>query len=224
VRPYFAGGIGVSMFSPTDEAKSQTVLGSSVDNTNKFHFNFGGGLRFKLSDHFGLDFSIRDFVHKSPDFGLSSGSDADYIHNMQLQGGLLFMFGDTKPPIVHTFNVGPDIQTGKKELCPGETTTLTVGASDSIPENKITYNWTVKGQPVGTSPECTFTAPAEPGSYEVKTKVFYDTSARQEKSEGWEKNPGSAAERSTQLIVKEYKPPQVTASGAARFSVVNVFA
>jgi opacity protein-like surface antigen/outer membrane protein OmpA-like peptidoglycan-associated protein len=209
VRPYFSGGIGVSMFNPSDTASQAQ---GSIDNSNEFAYNFGGGLKFKLTDHFGLDFSARDFIHKSPAFGAAT-TDRDWIHNLQLQGGLLFMFGDTKPPIVHTFNAGPSIEAGKTALCPGETTTLRISASDSIPENKLTYAWTMKGQPVGSSPEYTFTAPGEPGTYDVAVKVFYDTAGLDKRSlKAVKKNPGTPAERTIQLTAKPYQAPQVTAS------------
>ena len=212
VRPYFSGGVGVSMFSPSDDPRPAQLPTLPVDNSNEFMYNLGGGLKFKLTDHFGLDFSVRDFIHKSPTFGASS-TDRDWMHNLQLQGGLLFMFGDTKPPIVHTFNAGPSIEAGKTSLCPGETTTLRISASDSIPENKLTYAWTVKGQPVGSNPEFTFTAPGEPGSYDVGVKVFYDTAGLDKRSlKAVKKNPGTPAERTIQLTAKQYNAPQVTAT------------
>jgi len=219
VRPYFSGGIGVSMFSPTDEAKRQVLpTRTPIGGTNEFGYNFGGGLKFKLTDHFGLDFSVRDFTQKSPAFDAPT-TDRDWLHNLQVQGGLLFMFGETKPPIVHTFSAGPSIEAGKTALCPGETTTLRISASDSIPENKLTYAWTVKGQPVGSSPEYTFTAPGEAGTYDVAVKVFYDTAGLDKRSlKAVKKNPGTPAERTIRLTAKEYKAPQVTAS-ADRTSV-----
>jgi outer membrane protein OmpA-like peptidoglycan-associated protein len=220
VRPYFSGGIGVSNFSPTDEAKRQTLVGGvTPGSSSEFLFNFGGGLKFKLTDRFGLDFSARDFAHKTPTLNYSGVSDRDWLHNLQVQGGLLFMFGEGKPPIIHTFNVGPAITAGQTSLCPGESTTLRIDASDSIPEARLTYNWTVKGQPVSSSPEYTFTAPGEAGTYDVGVKVFYDTAALDKRSlKAVKMNPGSAAERTIQLMVKEYRAPKVTAS-ADRASV-----
>src|SRR5262249_4044590 len=92
VRPYFSTGVGWSFFRPTDEAKSQnaaalgTILGVgsfSAGNDSPFHYNVGGGLKFKLSDRFGLDFSARDFIYKTPDFNFPSPSDKDFVHNLQ---------------------------------------------------------------------------------------------------------------------------------------------
>src|SRR5262245_45410978 len=222
IRPYFSGGVGVGMFRPTDDAKSigSSALGVSIDNSNKFQFNYGGGLKIKLADHFGLDFSVRDFVGKSPSYGYPSPSDERWLHNLQLQGGFMLYFGGMKPPIVHTFNVGPAIEAGKTALCPGETTTLRVNASDSIPENKLTYKWTVKGQEVqGTGPEYQFTAPGTPGDYEVGVQVFYDTAGLDKRAlKAVKKNPGVPTDRKITMSVKEDPPPQASAS-ADRSSV-----
>src|SRR5262245_60885786 len=216
IRPYFSGGVGVGMFRPTDDAKSigSSALGVSIDNSNKFQFNYGGGLKIKLADHFGLDFSVRDFVGKSPSYGYPSPSDERWLHNLQLQGGFMLYFGGMKPPIVHTFNVGPAIEAGKTALCPGETTTLRVNASDSIPENKLTYKWTVKGQEVqGTGPEYQFTAPGTPGDYEVGVQVFYDTAGLDKRAlKAVKKNPGAPTDRKITITVKEDPPPQASAS------------
>jgi opacity protein-like surface antigen/outer membrane protein OmpA-like peptidoglycan-associated protein len=209
VRPYFSGGVGVSMFNPEDVPVVSLV---QLDNSNEFAYNFGGGLKFKLTDHFGLDFSLRDFLHKTPTFD-NSYSERDWIHNLQVQGGLLFMFGDTGPPVVHRFDVGPAIEAGKTALCPGETTTLRLSASDSIPEAKLTYNWTVKGQQVSTNPEYTFTAPGEPGTYDVAAKVFYDTTGLDKRSlKAVKKAPFAPVERTTQITVKEDLPTQASAA------------
>lgn len=221
VRPYFSGGVGVGLFQPTDDAKiSSEAIGFTAANSNQFQFNFGGGLKIKLADHFGLDFSIRDFVGHSPSLGYPGASDERWLHNMQLQGGFMLYFGGMKPPIVHTFNVGPAIEAGKTSLCPGETTTLKVSASDSIPEIHITYKWTVKDQEVqATGPEYQFTAPGTPGDYEVGVHVFYDTAGLDKHAlKAVKKNPGAPADRKITITVKQDAPPQASAS-ADRSSV-----
>ena len=214
VRPYFSGGVGVSMFRPTDDALNQaTLLRTPIGNSNEFHFNLGGGLKFNLTDHFGLDFSVRDFIHKSPTFDWPSVTHQDWIHNLQVQGGLLFMFGSFAPPVVHSFNAGNAIEAGNTTLCPGETTTLRIPASDTIPTAKLTHRWTVKGQEVGTSPEYTFTAPGEAGTYDAGVRVFYDTSGMTKRElKAVKKNPGMPVERNTNITVNEYKAPTVRAN------------
>ena len=211
VRPYFSGGIGVGMFNPSDDPRPSQG-GPAIDNSNELQYNVGGGLKFNLSDHFGLDFSARDFIHKSPTFDYPGITHQDWIHNLQLQGGLLFMFGSFAPPIVHTFNAG-NIETTNTSLCPGETTTLRLQATDSIPTAKPTYRWTVKGQEVGTSPEYTFTAPGQAGTYETAARVFYDTSGMTKRElKAVKKAPGTPVDRTINITVKEYKQPTARAN------------
>jgi opacity protein-like surface antigen/outer membrane protein OmpA-like peptidoglycan-associated protein len=216
IRPYFSGGIGVSNFRPTDEAKTSASnnLGVAVSSDTLFHFNFGGGLKIKLADHFALDFSVRDFVAKTPTYGYPGTSDIRWQHNMQLQGGFMLLFGG-QPPIVHTFSAGPAIEASQTSLCPGESTTLRISASDSIPQNRLTYRWTVKGQEVqgAAGPEYQFTAPSTAGDYDVAVRVFYDTAGLDKHQlKAVKKNPGSPADRKVTIVVKQYNPPQASVS------------
>ncbi|HVN79398.1 MAG TPA: outer membrane beta-barrel protein, partial [Terriglobia bacterium] len=212
VRPYFSGGGGWTGFHPTDDAKKQFPdIANFLSSSNVFTFNVGGGLKIKLTEHAALDFSLRDFINKAPSLGFPD-ADRKWIHNMQPQGGLMVLWGGA-PPIVHTFTVGPGIEASKTSLCPGETATLRINASDSIATAKITYKWTVKGQEVGSGPEYTFTAPGQAGTYDVAVHVFYDTAGMTKRElKAVKKNPGTAADRTTTITVKETPPPQVTAS------------
>jgi outer membrane protein OmpA-like peptidoglycan-associated protein len=125
----------------------------------------------------------------------------------------MFMLGNIAPPVVHTFTVGPNIEASKTALCPGETSTLKISATDSIPANKITYKWTVKGQEVSSGPEYTFTAPGQAGQYDVAVHVFYDTAGLTKHDlKAVKKNPGAPADRTISITVKEYKPPQASIS------------
>lgn len=219
VRPYFSAGAGWNGFRPTDAAKSanSATFGQYLGSSNPFGFNLGGGLKVKLTQNLGLDFSLRDFIQKSPAFSFPS-PDTRWLHNLQPQGALMIMWGGA-PPIVHTFSVGPSIEASKTALCPGETATLKVSASDSIATAKPTYKWTVKGQEVGSGPEYTFTAPGQAGPYEVAVRVFYDTAGMTKRElKAVKKNPGVPVDRTITLTVKETPPPQVTAS-ADRMSV-----
>ena len=214
IRPYFSGGAGWNGFRPTDAGKSgnSATFGQNLGSSNPFGFNFGGGLKIKLVQNLGLDFSLRDFLHKTPSLGFPGATDAKWLHNLQPQGALMIMWGGA-PPIVHTFTVGPNIETSKTALCPGETATLRISASDSIATAKVTYKWTVKGQEVGSGPEYTFTAPGQAGPYEVGVRVFYDTAGMTKRElKAVKKNPGTPADRTTTITVKETPPPQVTAS------------
>ena len=215
VRPYFSVGAGVNMFRPTDDARSSlsNTIGVYLVESDKFAANFGGGVQGKITQRVALDLSVRAFIEKTPTFDFPQASDASWLWNPQVQLGLMFMLGNIAPPVVHTFTVGPNIEASKTALCPGETSTLKISATDSIPANKITYKWTVKGQEVSTGPEYTFTAPGQAGTYDVAVHVFYDTAGLTKHDlKAVKKNPGAPADRTISITVKEYKAPQASIS------------
>ena len=215
VRPYASAGIGVNMFRPTDDARSvnSSSIGAYLGEDDKFAYNFGGGILGKLTDRVALDISVREFLQKSTSFTYPNVSDERNLWNTQVQLGLMFMLGSLAPPVVHTFSAGPNIEASKTALCPGDTATLKISATDSIPANKITYKWTVKGQEVSTAPEYTFTAPGQAGQYDVAVRVFYDsTGLTKRELKAIKKNPGAPADRTINITVKDYKPPQASIS------------
>ena len=215
VRPYVSVGVGANMFRPTDDARSSLAgtIGQYLNESDKFAGNFGGGIQGKITERVALDLSVRAFLEKTPTFSFPNPSDASWLWNPQVQLGLMFMLGNIAPPVVHTFNVGPNIEASKAALCPGETSTLRISATDSIPANKITYKWTVKGQEVSTGPEFTFTAPGQAGQYDVVVHVFYNAAGLTKQDlKAIKKNPGAAADRTISITVKEYKAPQASIS------------
>ena len=58
-KPFVTAGIGITRFSPTQEAKAFASLRflddpASIQSSSKFGINFGGGTEYQLSDAFGL--------------------------------------------------------------------------------------------------------------------------------------------------------------------------
>jgi outer membrane protein OmpA-like peptidoglycan-associated protein/opacity protein-like surface antigen len=214
VRPYLSVGAGANMFRPTDTAQNGNAgFGQYLQGSNKFAFNFGGGILAKVTERVALDISVREFIQKTPTFDFPNPQEASNLWNSQVQLGLMFMLGNIAPPVVHAFTVGPNIEASKTALCPGETSVLKISATDSIPANKITYKWTVKGQEVSTGPEYTFTAPGQAGQYDVAVHVFYDTTGLTKHDlKAVKKNPGTPADRTISITVKEYKAPQASIS------------
>lgn len=53
VIPYFGMTVGAARFSPDEPG---------LDNETKFAFSVGGGLRFPITDHFGVRFDARAFI------------------------------------------------------------------------------------------------------------------------------------------------------------------
>ena len=74
VRPFGTGGVGVSVFFPPG------LSSLSGGGQNKFGYNFGGGLKFKLNPIFGLRLDVRDHVTGKP-FGLAGASGR--LHNVE---------------------------------------------------------------------------------------------------------------------------------------------
>src|SRR4030095_10755537 len=87
IRPYLSGGFGWSYFNPTDEgvAEAEPFIngprGNAFDSTSEPAWNFGGGLKWRMSHRFVMDFSFRDFVHDSPAFNLPGATDKDLDNN-----------------------------------------------------------------------------------------------------------------------------------------------
>ena len=80
VRPFVTGGGGISVFSPTDEARS-AALGTdfindpvALDSSQQPTLNFGGGIEGRLNRWLGLRFDVRDHIMEVPRFGLSETS------------------------------------------------------------------------------------------------------------------------------------------------------
>src|SRR4030095_7885436 len=120
---------GWNYYRPTDAgqiALNQSPFGA-IAGTGKStvgSFNVGAGLKMRLMERLAMDFSVRDFVQRSPDFNFPESSDRDLDNDIQLQLGLHFTFGGGGPMIVHTFMVGPAIMASNAAVCPGESTVL----------------------------------------------------------------------------------------------------
>jgi len=83
VRPFATAGVGVSVFFPPG------VSSLSGGGDNKFGYNYGGGLKFKLSDKYGLRFDVRDHVTGRP-FALAGASGK--LHNVEYSTTFSLLF------------------------------------------------------------------------------------------------------------------------------------
>ncbi len=86
IRPFVTGGGGVSTFFPPG------VSSLSGSGDNKFGFNYGGGVKFRLTDKFGLRLDVRDHVTGRPfeRFGVNT-LDGKY-HNVEYSAGFALLF------------------------------------------------------------------------------------------------------------------------------------
>lgn len=86
IRPFVTAGVGVSTFFPPGFSSF------SGSGDNKFGYNYGGGLKFRLSEKFGLRFDVRDHVTGRPfdQFGVQTASGK--LHNIEYSAGFALLF------------------------------------------------------------------------------------------------------------------------------------
>ena len=103
-RGFVTFGLGMTRFSPTDQAQANAVQNlfddsAVIDGSTKWGVNFGGGVESRMSDRMGLRFDLRDHVMPIPRYGLpetqEAPGDAFYpvdgsVHNFEASVGLLF--------------------------------------------------------------------------------------------------------------------------------------
>jgi opacity protein-like surface antigen len=196
VRPYVTVGVGAAQFTPTDDAKRiartpavNAIYGSQNLNDNlQVALNYGGGIKFHLTDHFGLRLDARGFLSRNPTYGLPNFPlpslyipRNDKLNGVQLTAGVTWYLGkkfvpqprqEPLPPLGAATITGGDTGT----LCQGKPITLHAEASDPA-GHPLTYTWKLNGAPQGSSsPDFTFT-PNNAGDFNVELEVADSTCA-----------------------------------------------
>jgi hypothetical protein len=85
-RPFVTAGACVSTFFPTG------VSSLSGSGDNKFGYTYGGGIKVRLSDKFGIRVDVRDHVTGRPfeKFGVQTASGK--FHNVENSAGIALLF------------------------------------------------------------------------------------------------------------------------------------
>jgi outer membrane protein OmpA-like peptidoglycan-associated protein len=192
VVPYLEVGVDAVQFTPTNKAKNlarsafnQAVYFSGNLNDNlQVGLNYGGGVKFHLSDHFGLRLDARGLWSRNPTFGLPNFPDGgiyipakDKINGVQATLGLVWYIGQSKcppmpepPPPPAPLNAGGITGAEGATICQGKPVTLHSSASGPA-GHTLAYAWKVNGQASGSnSPDFTFT-PNNTGSFTVEVTV-----------------------------------------------------
>jgi opacity protein-like surface antigen len=227
IRPYVTVGIGAVQYTPTGSAKSlarsnayvDMYQSGTLDNSLKFAFNYGGGVKFHVSNHFGLRFDVRGLISGNPTYNLPTSNNG-YVYipsgnkmfGLEVTLGLTFYLGKTyvapppppppPPPAPKPLDAGSISGYGGL-LCQGKT--ITVHSSASDPEgHTLTYAWKLNGSASGSnSADFSFT-PNNAGNFTVEVAVS-DSS-----------NPNrSVTAGPVTLSVKEYLQPQVVSLTAS---------
>jgi outer membrane protein OmpA-like peptidoglycan-associated protein len=231
VVPYLEVGVDAVQFTPTKKAKFQarsafneaTYFSGNLNDNLQVGLNYGGGVKFHLSDHFGIRLDARGLWSRNPTYGLPNFPNGgiyipakDKINGLQATVGLVWYLGQVPcdrwptPAAPQPYPpVNPGTVTGAEgaTICQGKPVTLHATASTPAQGHKLSYAWKLNGQPSGSdSPDFTFT-PNNTGSFTVEVTVT-DTTPPQPLPEKPPKMPLRCWVPPTQPP----PPPPVTAS------------
>lgn len=191
-QPYLTIGIDGVQFTPTSGAESRArdpIVNSEFYSANlndnlQVGFNYGGGVKFHLTDHFGLRLDARGTWSRNPTFDLPNYPDGgiyiparDHVLGFQGTFGLVWYLGQGKCPPMPPAPPAPaplptPTITGAEgaTICQGKPVTLHANITGPSGHN-LTYAWTVNGQTQGgNTADLTFT-PNNTGTFNVQLTV-----------------------------------------------------
>lgn len=191
VQPYLTAGVAGIQFTPTDTAKglarnatANSLFGSANLNDNlQVGAFYGGGIKFHISDHFGLRIDARGITSRNPTYNLPNFNNGgiyipskDLINNFQGTVGLVWYLGQSKcppmptPPPPPAPLPTPTITGAEGTICQGKPVTLHANVQ-ATGSQKLSYSWTMNGAAQGSdSPDFTFT-PNNTGSFSIQVSV-----------------------------------------------------
>ncbi|MBV9302910.1 MAG: PKD domain-containing protein [Acidobacteriaceae bacterium] len=192
VQPYLTVGVGARQFTPDSDAERFARLpttdalyhSANLNDNLQVAVNYGGGIKFHLSDHFGLRLDARGFWSRNPTFDLPNYPDGgiyipakDKLNGFEGTLGLVWYLGQSKcppmpepPPPPAPLSQGAITGAEGATICQGKPVTLHSTASGAA-GHKLSYAWKLNGAASGTdSPDFTFT-PNNTGSFTVEVTV-----------------------------------------------------
>jgi outer membrane protein OmpA-like peptidoglycan-associated protein len=191
VQPYLTVGVDGIQFTPTDTAEglarnpttNSLYFSGNLNDNLQVGINYGGGVKFHLSDHFGLRFDARGLWSRNPTYNLPNYPDGGIyiparqkINGLQATVGLVFYLGQSKcppmptPPPPPAPLPTPTITGGEGTICQGKPVTLHANVAGPT-GHTLQYAWTLNGQAQGSnSPDFTFT-PNNTGSFNAQVTV-----------------------------------------------------
>ncbi len=192
VQPYLTAGVFGVQFTPTDTAEGlargttqQALYHSGNLNDNlQVGINYGGGVKFHLSDHVGLRLDARGFWSRNPTYDLPNFPDGgiyipakDKLNSFQGTVGLVFYLGQSKCPPMPTSPPPPPplptptISGAEGTICQGKPVNLHATIEAPAGHN-LAYEWTLNGAPQSgaTGADFTFT-PNNTGTFNVQVTV-----------------------------------------------------
>ncbi len=219
VRPFLTMGFGLDWFGVTDDARRQVGNGVNtpfrqlvnLESMFRPSFNYGGGIKAKLTDRIGLRFDMRGFTTAASDFGVPAVGPAGAVlytrttpfNSLQTTGGLTFYLGPIDQGPVCEFRVGT-VEPGTSTIWLTESSSFKVPVSNNCLGVTPKYKWTVDGAPVAGE-DMIAVRGLKVGDSPVKVTVEADTSKVTDRRTRnfLKKFPIAATERTATLTVKK---------------------
>lgn len=189
VQPYLTVGVNGIQFEPTNTATqiarsaNHVALYNSgnLGNNLQVGLNYGGGVKFHMSDHLGLRIDARGFWSRNPTYGLPNYPNGgiyipahDKINGFQGTLGLVFYAGAVRCPEMPPAPPPPaplptpTISGAEGTICPGKPVNLHATLPGIAADRKLKYAWTVDGQAQGSdSPDLSYTPGKSNASIQV---------------------------------------------------------
>jgi len=195
-RPFFAAGFGIESYRPdsdaiafaTNPANSYLQIAGLKADT-RVMFNYGGGFKVRLSDHFGLRADLRGLLSLEPHYGLAQFSNipalslqqGGVLAGLQATGGAYYIFGRhdepfVPPPPAPGFT-GVSIQSGQTAICAGQSVNFTSTVENVAANHTPAYRWTVDGQNAGANAPAFSYTPSSAGAHAVMLTVVDNLSS-----------------------------------------------
>jgi hypothetical protein len=230
VRPFVTVGIGAADYVPTNDAKviarsldlfNSNYKASALNSNLQVAMNYGGGLKFHITDHLGFRVDVRGLLSRNPTFMLPDYQTGgvyiprhDKLHGLQTTAGLTYYWGakaappppppPPPPPVKQLAAInGGSLSGGEGLLCQGKAITVSSNASDPEGHN-LTYRWKVNGQPAGGNAATLNFTPDRGGDYKIELEVVDATDSSR-----------TATSSPMTLSVKEYTAPTATSCSAS---------
>lgn len=191
IQPYLTAGVAGIQFTPTDTAKgiarqaqvNALYKSANLNDNLQVGVFYGGGVKFHLSDHFGLRLDARGITSRNPTYGLPNFNTGgiyipskNTINNFQATMGLVFYLGQSKcPPMPEAPPppaplAQPTITGGDGTICQGKPVNLHANIQ-ATGNQKLSYAWTVNGQAQGTDSADFSMTPNNAGTFNVQLTV-----------------------------------------------------
>jgi outer membrane protein OmpA-like peptidoglycan-associated protein len=184
-RPFLEVGFGGVRNKLTGAASNLLTTqflppGQTPTANEALQFNYGGGLKIRFSNLFGLRFDARGLDAHAPNYGLSTSNnggvylpDMGRLNSFEFTGGLVFNINGHAPDVCTVTSISQDPASSGVEsegIVVGNPVTFKADVQN--PKKwTLKFQWRVDGQPAGTDSDTFVYTPSTPGAHKVDLTV-----------------------------------------------------